>query len=184
MVHAAVAQLRPIDPSQSSATVHVFKSGMFSAFGHNHEVAAPVSGTIDESARAVELTVNASDLKVLDPDRPADERAQVQAIMLGPQVLDVQRFPTIHFRSISVRQDSKGGFAIRGELTLHGVTKPVDVQVTHATNDRYHATAVLKQTDFGITPVAVAGGTVKVKDEVKLDFVIMASQSGSAATRR
>jgi polyisoprenoid-binding protein YceI len=32
----------------------------------------------------------------------------------------------------------------------------------------------LKQTDFGITPVSVGGGTVKVKDELKLDFQILA----------
>jgi hypothetical protein len=36
--------------------------------------------------------------------------------------------------------------------------------------DGTHST--LKQTDFGITPVTVAGGTVKVKDEVKIEFEI------------
>jgi hypothetical protein len=36
----------------------------------------------------------------------------------------------------------------------------------------YRGSATLKQTDFGITPVTVAGGTVKVKDEVKIEFEI------------
>jgi len=37
---------------------------------------------------------------------------------------------------------------------------------------RYRGSATLKQTDFGITPVTVAGGTVKVKNEVKVEFDI------------
>ena len=37
---------------------------------------------------------------------------------------------------------------------------------------RYVGSATLKQRDFGMTPVSVAGGTVKVKDEVKIEFEI------------
>jgi hypothetical protein len=39
-------------------------------------------------------------------------------------------------------------------------------------DDRYRGSATLKQTDFGMTPVTIAGGTVKVKDEIKIEFEI------------
>jgi len=41
---------------------------------------------------------------------------------------------------------------------------------------RYRGTAALKQRDFGIDPITIAGGTVKVKDEVKVEFDIVAQQ--------
>ena len=58
---------------------------------------------------------------------------------------------------------------------MHGVTKAFTVPVRlEAHGDTLSATGrmVVKQTDFGITPVTVAGGTVKVKDEVKIEFEI------------
>ncbi len=180
--HLAQAQARDIDPMQSSVTVRVFKSGVFSAFGHNHEIAAPVSGRINEEKKSVEISVQASELKVLDPDRPQKERMEVQETMLGPQVLDVQKFPTIQFRSRSVESGSWDKFTVRGDLTLHGQTRPVRVDVVRAEEGKYTATATLKQTDFGITPVAVAGGTVKVKDEVKLEFTIEESDRRAAVS--
>jgi hypothetical protein len=54
---------------------------------------------------------------------------------------------------------------------LHGQERLIAVEVT-LEGDRYRGSARLKQTDFGITPVTVAGGTVKVKDEVKIEFEI------------
>lgn len=49
-------QVYPIDAQHSVITVHVFKSGLFSAFADNHEIRAPVSGGfLDETGRRVEL---------------------------------------------------------------------------------------------------------------------------------
>ena len=62
-------------------------------------------------------------------------------------------------------------WTVRGNLTLHGQTHPVSVTVKK-NGARYVGSASLKQRDFGMTPVSVAGGTVKVKDEVKIEFEI------------
>jgi polyisoprenoid-binding protein YceI len=59
-------------------------------------------------------------------------------------------------------------------LTLHGVSKPVSVEVRHE-GEAYTGSTRLKQTDFGIQPVSVAGGAVKVKDEVEISFKIYAA---------
>jgi polyisoprenoid-binding protein YceI len=54
---------------------------------------------------------------------------------------------------------------------LHGKDRPITFEVA-LKGDSYRGSATLKQTDFGITPVTVAGGTVKVKDELKIEFEI------------
>lgn len=171
---AAGAQTLNINPQRSIFTIHVFKAGVFSAFGHNHEIRGAASGALSESApQWVEIAVDAKRLTVLDADLPAKDRADVQTTMLGPQVLDVARFPSIHFRSTRVEAVAAGRWRVTGDLLLHGETRPLTVQVA-GDHGHYTGTATLKQRDFGIKPVSVAGGTVKVKDEVKIDFDIVA----------
>ena len=83
-----------IDVELSTLTVHVYKAGLFSAFADNHVIRAPiVSGRItDEGTLTVELTVKAAQMTVLDPTLSADKRAEVQARMHGPEVLDSARY--------------------------------------------------------------------------------------------
>lgn len=164
---------RKIDAANSTITVHVYKSGFLSAFAHNHEVQAPIqSGEVKESDPAsVELLVNAQKLKVLDPEISEGTRAQIQETMNGIQVLDVAHFPEIRFQSTSVAAKGPGHWIAHGNLALHGKEHPVAVEVT-LKGERYRGSATLRQTDFGITPVTAAGGTVKVKDEVRIEFEI------------
>jgi polyisoprenoid-binding protein YceI len=56
-------------------------------------------------------------------------------------------------------------------LARHGVTKPVNLTVNQ-NGDAYVARTTLKQTDFGIKPISIGGGTIKVKNEVEIDFRI------------
>jgi polyisoprenoid-binding protein YceI len=173
---AAWGQSTPIDPAHSTMTVHVFKAGMLSALGHDHEIAAPVAGgSIDAGARKVELRVDASALRVVDANASDKDRSEIQANMLGPEVLDAQNFKEIRFRSSSAEQAAPGGWTVAGDLTLHGQTRPVSVQVREK-EGRYSGSSKLKISDFGIKPVKVAGGTVRVKDEVQIDFDIQVAR--------
>lgn len=166
----AVGQTRPIDTHSSRLIVHVSKAGMFSAFGDNHDVEAPVSeGFVDDGTRRVKFAIESQRMKVLDPQLAPDNRQQVQERMLGPDVLDVSRFPQIKFESTSVEQVGPGRLLVRGQLSLHGLIRPVVVDV-RTENGHYVGTSTFKQREFGITPVSVAGGTVKVKDELKIEF--------------
>ena len=54
-------------------------------------------------------------------------------------------------------------------MTLHGVTRPGTVEVTRQ-NDAYVGAVRLKQTDFGIQPIKIGGGVVRVKDELEVSF--------------
>jgi polyisoprenoid-binding protein YceI len=168
-------QARAIDTQNSKLIVHVSKSGLFSGFGDNHEVGAPITeGFIDYSTRRVNFEVESRRMKVLDPQLSADKRQQVQERMLGPDVLDVARFPLITFESTSVEQAAPGRLLVRGQVFLHGVTRPVIIHV-QTENGHYVGTASFKQREFGIIPISIAGGTVKVKDELKIEFDIRTS---------
>lgn len=165
---------REIDIHKSVMSVRVFKSGLFSAFGHEHEISAPIaSGSFDESRRSAELTVDARQMRVMDKDVSEKDRADIQETMLGPKVLDAGRYPEIRFRSTAVEPAGAGRWTVRGDLTLHGQTRPVKLEV-QSQNGHFKGAAPLKQRDFGIEPVSVGGGAVKVKDELRVEFDILA----------
>jgi polyisoprenoid-binding protein YceI len=169
---AAGAQQRAIDTEKSAMTVRAYKAGVFSALGHDHEIAAPVaSGTVDTAARTVEIRVKAGALKVRDPNVSDKDRAEVQSTMLGADVLDAASHPEIVFRSTTATPGGAGSWTVNGNLTLHGQTRPVTV-VVKETGGHYVGTSRLKQTEFGITPVKVAGGAIRVKDEILIEFDI------------
>lgn len=172
-VSAAMAQSAGIDTERSKLTIHVEKSGLFSAFAHNHTIDAPIaSGQLDAEKKTVSLTFRAKDMKVLDEGVKESERAEIDQTMKSDKVLDAARFPEIRFASTSVAEQASDRYQVRGDLTLHGVTKPIELPVTLA-NGRYNGSVKLKQTDFGITPVSVAGGTVKVKEVIEIVFEIV-----------
>lgn len=164
---------RKIDAPHSTMTVRVLKSGLFSALAHNHEIEAPIeAGEVNESGSlSVELRVDARKLRVLDPEASPGTRAQIQQTMLGPQVLDSERFPEIHFQSTTVEPKGTDAWLVQGNLDLHGQSRPITVEVT-LRDGRYRGAVALKQTAFGMKPVTIAGGTVKVKDEIKVEFEI------------
>jgi len=167
------SEARPIDRAHSTMTVYVYKTGILSGLAHNHEIEAPIEwGEVkDSEISSVELRVDSSKLRVLDPEVSDGTRATIQATMRSAEVLDVGRFPEIHFRSTGVETSGTDHWVIHGNLDLHGQTHPISFEVA-LKDGLYQGTAVLKQTGFGITPVKIAGGTVKVKDEVKVAFSI------------
>jgi len=172
----AAAQMVNIDTSASKVTVRVSKSGLFSAFAHNHTISAPIaSGHIDVQRRSVELKFSAQEMKVMDPDVTDSDRAQIERTMKSAVVLGVAQFPEIEFVSKTVEAAEANGFLVHGELTLHGVSKPVDLPVTFS-DGRYRGSVKLRQTDFAITPVKIAGGAVRVKDEIEVGFEIVAAK--------
>ena len=160
----------------SSITIHAYKSGLFSGFAHDHVVTAPIAhGTMDTKKMSVEISVSTKQMKVTDPGASESTRAEIQADMLGPKVLDAGKYPEIHFQSSRVEQTAPKHYRVTGTLSLHGATKELSFEVTGGP-DRYQGTLKLNQTEFGIKPISVAGGTVKVKDQVALDLDIYAAE--------
>jgi polyisoprenoid-binding protein YceI len=153
-------------------TVRVYKARLLSALGHDHEIAAPIAGgTVDATARQVELHANAAALQVRDPKISDKDSAEIRSTILGPAVLDSRRFPEIVFRSTAAEPAGPGSWRVQGNLTLHGETRLVDVAVRE-TGGHYVGTAHFKQSEFDIKPVKVAGGSIRVRDDVRIEFDI------------
>jgi polyisoprenoid-binding protein YceI len=170
---AEASSERAIDSERSAVTVRVYKGGLFSSFGHDHEIWVPIKdGAFDEEKSTVWFVVEARSLQVLDSEASEKDRAEIQATMLGPKVLDSEKFREIRFHSTEVNRHSNDQWTVHGDVTLHGQTRPVQAEVERK-NGGYRGSAQLRQKDFGITPVSVAGGSVKVKDEVRIEFEIV-----------
>ncbi len=180
--------LYTIDSQKSKLEIQVAREGFFKAFGHDHLVSAKeFSGEVQlDSAKlensSVSFTVEAKSLAVLDPGESEKDRKDVQTTMLGEQVLGVERYPQIQFSSSSVKVVSKKKgvyeLQVEGTLSLHGAKKPVTVpvraQILEDGTLSAYADVPLLQSDYGITPIKIAGGTVRVKDRLKLTFQILA----------
>ena len=159
---------------QSSITIKVFKSGVFSGFAHDHVVAAPIArAEVDPQRLSGEITVVVKEMKVMDKEVSDKDRAEIQNTMLGPKVLDAPQFPEIHFKSSRVEQASPQHYRVTGTLELHGAKRELTLDVT-GDGEHYHGATKLKQSEFGIKPISLFGGSVKVKDELELEFDVFA----------
>ncbi len=164
---------------RSTITIHVHKSGLFSGFAHDHTITAPVAqGKLDTKGMTVEITVAAKQMKVVDHGVSEKDRAEIQSTMLGPKVLDTEKFPNIRFQSSHVEQIGPQRYRVTGKLELHGASKDLSFEVNGDT-EHYHGSTKLKQTNFGIQPISLGGGTIKVKDEIEVEFDVYAKDLAS-----
>jgi polyisoprenoid-binding protein YceI len=122
---------------------------------------------------SVKLRFSTAAIHVLDPKESADNRAKIQKTM-ETEVLHVSDFPVISFESTGIAADSAGRFRVTGTLTIRGKSSPVTipVTVTHLDDGTYRVagTYKFKQTTFGIEPIRLIGGTVRVKDEIRTEW--------------
>lgn len=186
-VSAQKTRTYKIVAGESSFWVFVPKAGLLSGFAHDHEIGVksftgkivvPESGA---SGGSLELDVDATSLAVLDKKPSEDDKKKI-ANSMHTEVLESAKHPKITFKSVSVNDLKPTGgdaynFTLNGDLTLHGVTKRIAVPVSLTINAqelRAIGKYTLRQTDFGIKPYSAAGGTIKVKNEITVNFNIVA----------
>jgi len=130
--------------------------------------------TLDESELTksqVEATIEAASIETRDPQRNAH--------LKSADFLDVEKFPTLSFKSTGVRRIGDGELAVEGDLTIHGVTRKVVFSVEGPTppakdpwgNARIavSATTKISRKDFGLTwNAALETGGILVGDEVTI----------------
>jgi polyisoprenoid-binding protein YceI len=171
-----LAQVKPLDPANSKITIHASKTGVFSFAAHDHVVEAPItSGQVDENKKTVTVQIQTKNLRVLDPGESEKNRAEIQQTMLSSKLLDAEKYPEISFRSKSYRQDGGDSAEVGGELSLHGAVRSITLKVKKG-GDHWTGSTRLKQTDFGMQPISLAGGTVKAKDEVRIEFDVVVKE--------
>ncbi len=180
-----------IDSSASRFTVQAFATGMLSTFGHNPKIGLRdydgeirfVPETYDTGR--VRVAVQTGAMEVLD-EMKNDDRQKLEQTMYG-EVLEVERFPTATYESkqITVQKftDDLLMAHVGGELSLHGATRSLsfDARVTRiGTMLRISGEFPLRQSDYGIKPVSFAAGTLRLKDELKFGFELVARMQEEA----
>lgn len=176
-----------IDLNQSTLEINVYREGFLKAFGHDHLIAAKqFSGQAEVNKdhlaeSSVTLVIQTASLLVVNPGGSEKDRREVQATMLGEQVLDAEKNPEITFASTAVRSTRKSGTTselnVDGILSLHGTQKPASLVLQFRIEDEkleVEGETKLLQSDYGIKPIKAGGGTVRVKNEVKIRFSIIA----------
>lgn len=175
-----------IDAKQSRFLVQAEASGMLSVFGHNPVIAVCGFGgdaRFDPNAiqqASVLMLVQADSLAVVGEAGEKDRR-EIER-MMREEVLETARYPEIVFMSTSslMNQIAESGYQARitGNLSLHGVTRNHSLEATVLVNGdslRAQGEFQLRQSDYNIKLVSVMGGTLKVKDELKFSFDIIAN---------
>jgi polyisoprenoid-binding protein YceI len=180
-----------IDTKVSQFTIQAFSGGMLSAFGHDPKfIARDFDGemTFDpDSPNEASLTMRmpAASLELMDHVSERDREAILRTMHV--EVLESATFPEIVYRcqKASPRAVGPGQFEVLldGELTLHGVTRdqPIAGKLS-ATGPVLRALGefTVRQTDYDIKLVTVAGSMLKVKDELKCSFDIVARRSAGS----
>jgi polyisoprenoid-binding protein YceI len=165
---------RAIDTDHSTLKIHVGKAGLFSPAGDDHWVNAPFAGgRVDDGDSAqVAFTVDARKLTLVEDNKLSEEQqAEVQHTMHA-KVLQSEEYPLISFHSTKIEKAGVNRWVVAGELILHGQSRPILGEV-HYGEGAYTGRSTIKQTDFGINPVTVGGGVVRVKNELEIQFVVV-----------
>jgi polyisoprenoid-binding protein YceI len=174
-----------LDKSASRFTVRAFASGMLSALGHSPTFAIrDFTGEAGFDSAAPEqsslrVKIRADSLEVTDEIKSKDRR-EMESTM-NQTVLESSKYPAIVYESagMSAEQLGEGRYkvAMKGNLSLRGVTRGLPVTVQVAFNGdvlRAYGEFSILQSSYGIPLVSVAGGTLKLKDELKFAFDIVA----------
>jgi polyisoprenoid-binding protein YceI len=174
-----------IDKTVSRFQVQAFATGLLSSFGHNPRIAirdyeAEIQCVPDTFEKAyLKLTVQMSRMEVVDEMKKSDQAKLEQEMY--EKVLDVSHYPTAVYESkeIIVQKvaDGRLNAGVNGELSFHGMTQPLTLQANVnvlGTLLRIGGDFTLRQSDYGIKPVSFAAGALRLKDELKFTFDLVA----------
>jgi polyisoprenoid-binding protein YceI len=162
-----------LDPAHSHtgfAVKHLVISTVRGEFGKT--TGSVVLDDQDITNSTVEATIDATTINTRVPDRDTH--------LKSPDFFDVAKYPTLTFKSTKVEKAGDGKLKVTGNLTLHGVTKPVTLDVEGPTaeikdpwgNTRrgLSATAKLNRKDFGLAWSKMVEAGPVVGDEVSIDL--------------
>ena len=162
-----------IDPSHSTASFsvrHMMMSKVHGAF-------EKLSGTLDYDAKnpskaVVDIVIDAASISTRDAARDTH--------LKGADFFDIEKYPTVTFRSTKI-EGAGSEFRVIGDLTIHGVTKQVTLEVEGPSDEvkdpwgnlkiGASATTKIKRKDFGLTwNAALEAGGVLVGDDISISL--------------
>jgi polyisoprenoid-binding protein YceI len=171
-IAAAQAGTWQIDPNHSAAQFSVRHLGVSTVRGAFTKVSGSAKhDPADPSKDSLEATIDANSVDTRVEMRDNDLRS--------PRFLDVQKYPTITFHSKQTKVAGPGKLSITGDLTIHGVTKEVVLDVDGPSapikdpwgNQRIGASATTKinRQDFGVSSLpGVVGDEITITIDAEL----------------
>jgi polyisoprenoid-binding protein YceI len=187
----------PVDAQTTDLRIYVYRAGRLARLGHNHVISSEdVQGTVTLGRGLKETTVRleipVATLVVDDPglreaagpdfrSEPSEsDIAGTRRNMLSERVLDAGPYP-----SIRVQAEVAGGalpdLQMDADITIRDVTRRVRVPVRLETSENSVTASgelEIRQTDFGMTPFSELGGALRVRDEVRIQYRIVARRRG------
>lgn len=164
-----------VDPSHSRVGFRVKHLGISNVHGEFHDFDGRFVIAEDGTATA-SGTVKVASIDTNEGDRDGH--------LKSADFLDADTYPEITFQSTSITATDEDTYEITGDLTMHGVTKPItltaeiggsDVDMYGNTRVGLEATAELSRSDYGMKfNAALGSGNMMVSDTVKLDLDIQA----------
>ena len=164
--------VQQLGPANATLSVRTKRTGAAAKAGHDLVIAVTAwEGTLDlAETTTMELRADATSLRVQKGTGGMqalgdDDKANIH------QTIDdeVLKREDIRFRSTRVEQgEGEGALRVEGDLTLAGTTRPIAFDLAIGDDGRISATAVVKQTAWGMKPYSALFGTLKVVDEVEV----------------
>lgn len=174
-----------IDTRASQFTVQAFASGLIAAVAHSPKIAIrDWTGEVlvasgGQGNNSLKVQVKSASLEVLDELKEVDRR-EIHRVM-KIEVLETDRFPEILYESSEVKLERQKEELYRavvsGRLSLHGVTNEhefVSQVALGVDTARAYGNFTLLQSEYNIRIASIAGGTLKLQDELKFSFYLVA----------
>lgn len=175
-----------LDPSRSKFIAHGLRGGLLWFKGHEHLIAArEFTGEAQVTPAgltpaSLQITVNAASL-VETSDEFTDQQKQIINKELREIVFEPEKYPQIVFRSTeisgkTIANNNSFEVKIKGDLTLHGVTRPINIpaKVTISGDDlRAIGEFSIDRSDFKVKATSAVHGMVRVRNKVKFTFDIV-----------
>jgi polyisoprenoid-binding protein YceI len=168
---ASAAVTATVDPAHTSASFSVRHLTLTTVSGSIPLKSATIAIGDGNALTKAEATFDISKIDTHEPDRDADLRSD--------HFFDVEKFPDMTFKSTKVEPGTGGAMTIDGDLTMHGVTKPVSLAAKYEgtvkdprgrTHVGYSATVTIDRTLWGIGtnyPPAVVGNDITITIELE-----------------
>lgn len=164
-----------LGPDDGTLSVRTQRTGAAAMAGHNllfHVTSWEAVLVVGEDPAdvVIEVSADGGSLRVQEGSGGVqslsdDQKAEIEQTVDN----EVLRGEQISFESKSVRANGDD-LRVEGDLTLHGTTRPLGFDVATTGDGRLGATAVIKQTDWGMKPYSTLFGALKVVDEVEVSI--------------
>ena len=177
-----------LDPYHTQVEFSAKHLGMMTVRGYFDEVSttADIDPAHPENA-SVQATISTASIRTNNGMRDNDLRSS--------NFLEVDKYPTMTFKSTGIKQSGPDRYALTGDLSIKGPTRPVTLEVTRygEFNDQgmmghriaYGATTKINRKDFGLSFNAILDGRIVVSEEIQItiegELVEQPAEAGAAS---